>query len=756
MSLEFNKVIKEIIREEILNLNEDLNRISLQTAVDGRMFGPVYHGTTTENRENIEREGFKIFIGAERGENIRHGYPGERDYAQGIPPPIHHLGYGVYFTTVKTIGTRFNQDSAKGLKIYYLDVPRLATINFASPKRMMEWWLQNGYDGELAKQGQQGRIDATKKMTETLMQKYDAVWFKGKTMYRVLDGDQIVVFDTQNIYQIDPALAGELEIGSKVRRTTDKFDYQYNYSTISGESRTLKTTPTISKGTIGVIVGKTPTEEIIKRWQAQIPPPDDDIISNAWFKDSQYIYRVKWNKGGTESNVLDKHIEPLTLKQPVSADVNVKQLAEVVSEEIQVDNTEKIVVDNIQKINTIQEAIIVELQDLLQEGVADKNIGKSEFNDGFRQWFGNSKVVDKRGQPLRVYHGTQKDFQEFKSETGMMYFSKTPKYASEFATNSYIKSSVDNPQKSVMPVYLSIQKPLDLLKYKNEIISRYEFARELENQAGININQNSLKSAPWGNDNDNDVRAWQWIRFNSNYLREQLKSRGFDGIFMYELAYTGEKQIKDIAYVIFDSIQAKSATGNNGEYSRSNSDITKEGVADRYAEKAFNISDPNVEMNAKALSGIKPEENLGMGELAGKIGKEYFGYYDNDGDNDKHMSVNIYMNPKRLDNFSPGVRGVSHNADGNLFVAQNDYSFYHSDVSRAVNSEGKYKIGNGYDVQQNITWYRIEDTNKFRYSGTFVNQTKNTNSDVIQKALKILRAKNPGLEFVESDRFSRS
>jgi hypothetical protein len=310
----------QIIREELQSLNEDLNKISMQTAVDRKMFGPVYHGTTTENRENIEREGFKIFMGAEKGENIRHGYPGERAYAQGIPPPIHHLGYGIYFTTVKTIAKAFNVNSGKGLKTYYLDVPRLATINFASPKRMMDWWLANGYDAELAKSGQQGRIDATKRMTETLMKNYDAVWFKGKTMYRVLDGDQIVVFSTNNIYQINPALAGELEIGSKVRRTEDKFDYQYSYSTTSGESRTLKTTPTVPKGMIGIIVDKKATKDILDRWIQQ-----GHDTSTAWFKGSDYIYKVKWNKGGTESNVLDKHIEPLNRQ---------KMVAEIVREEI--------------------------------------------------------------------------------------------------------------------------------------------------------------------------------------------------------------------------------------------------------------------------------------------------------------------------------------------------------------------------------------------------------------------------------------
>jgi hypothetical protein len=316
----------QIIREELQGLNEDLNKISMQTAVDRKMFGPVYHGTTTENRENIEREGFKIFVGADRGENIRHGYPGERAYAQGTPPPIHHLGYGIYFTTVKTIAKAFNVNSGKGLKTYYLDVPKLATINFASPKRMMDWWLANGYDAELAKSGQQGRIDATKRMTETLMKNYDAVWFKGKTMYRVLDGDQIVVFNTNNIYQIDPALAGELEIGSKVRRTNDKFDYQYIYTTDSDEPvRVHRAKPTISKGTIGVIIKKRPTEEILQQWVNSNQDP-----STAWFKDSKYIYSVKWNKGGTEMNALDKDIEPFKQKEIEPK----KMVAEIVREEI--------------------------------------------------------------------------------------------------------------------------------------------------------------------------------------------------------------------------------------------------------------------------------------------------------------------------------------------------------------------------------------------------------------------------------------
>jgi hypothetical protein len=363
----FTTVLSE--NDKVQGLDEDLNKISLQNATDRKMFGPVYHGTTTENRENIEREGFKIFVGTDRGENIRHGYPGQRAYAHDIPPPIHHLGYGIYFTTVKTIAKRFNVDSAKGLKTYYLDVPRLATINFASPNKMMDWWLANGYNGELAKSGQEGRVEATKNMTETLKKNYDAIWFKGKTIYKVLDGDQVVVFDTNNIYQIDSSLAGELEIGSKVRRTEDRFDYRYSYSTISGESKTLKTIPTIAKGTVGVIVDKKPVEPMLNQWHNVVGRTEPH-----WAEGSDYVYVVKWNKGGTESNILDKYITPYNVTN--------KQVAEIVNEELENlsedgDVVVDIVNDELNKNNcTLEEDNNVENNinnkaDIISEGLSD-------------------------------------------------------------------------------------------------------------------------------------------------------------------------------------------------------------------------------------------------------------------------------------------------------------------------------------------------------------------------------------------------
>lgn len=79
------------------------------------------------------------------------------------------------------------------------------------------------------------------------------------------------------------------------------------------------------------------------------------------------------------------------------------------------------------------------------EGKADTN------SQEFKQWFGNSKVVDENGKPLVVYHGTKADFDTFMpSKDGAlgqgMYFATSQEYAQGVGRN-------------VMPVYLSIKNP---------------------------------------------------------------------------------------------------------------------------------------------------------------------------------------------------------------------------------------------------------------------------------------------------------
>jgi hypothetical protein len=84
------------------------------------------------------------------------------------------------------------------------------------------------------------------------------------------------------------------------------------------------------------------------------------------------------------------------------------------------------------------------------------------FTDGFNQWFGNSKIVDESGNPLIVFHGTDKQFESFnENEIGSnsgnsgflgkgFYFSKEKSIALAYG--------------KVKEVYLSIKKPFTITK----------------------------------------------------------------------------------------------------------------------------------------------------------------------------------------------------------------------------------------------------------------------------------------------------
>lgn len=130
-----------------------IKRISPQEASDRKMFGPVYHGTT--RIADIRREGFKYERGGEpRSGFTVHGMTASHMasglYALGFPPPIHWLGYGVYFTTSRTLATRYGTGSARDTGPYWLDVSNHIVINFGAPNTMMKWWLAHGFDGNLA------------------------------------------------------------------------------------------------------------------------------------------------------------------------------------------------------------------------------------------------------------------------------------------------------------------------------------------------------------------------------------------------------------------------------------------------------------------------------------------------------------------------------------------------------------------------------------------------------------------------------
>lgn len=100
---------------------------------------------------------------------------------------------------------------------------------------------------------------------------------------------------------------------------------------------------------------------------------------------------------------------------------------------------------------------------------------KEQADENFKRWFEGSKVVDENGQPLKLYHGTNADFDEFdinkiKNKTGEsvsgdkgFYFTDNLKRAERYAYGFTGKGKgVGN--NNVKEVYLNIKNPARSIK----------------------------------------------------------------------------------------------------------------------------------------------------------------------------------------------------------------------------------------------------------------------------------------------------
>lgn len=279
------------------------------------MFGPMYHGTSSD-LATIIVTGFDTSRSVNAASN---GYPLEPYGLTGIAPPVHHLGYGSYFTTVKAVSKKFAGGTMKGQRAFYLDSKRVLKINFGAPNTMMKWWLQNGYtmtsDATRTRNVKLWR-EATANLTSTLQAKYDAVHFLGKGIRRLLDGDQVCVYNTDLIHVLDPRLATGLEIGAKVIHTQALHASWRGLNTIYIDNMTPDKDGNLAQSGAWRGYFRSDVEPSNGRYPLHVIPPPGmiGVISNVRSGPDGPMYDVKWQKGGVRYNYDGGEIQPYMKK----------------------------------------------------------------------------------------------------------------------------------------------------------------------------------------------------------------------------------------------------------------------------------------------------------------------------------------------------------------------------------------------------------------------------------------------------------
>jgi hypothetical protein len=162
---------------------------------------------------------------------------------------------------------------------------------------------------------------------------------------------------------------------------------------------------------------------------------------------------------------------------------------------------------------------------------------------------------------------------------------------------------------------------------------------------------------------------------------------------------------------------------------------TFESLADRYAEREFNFSNSNAEMDLKA-----------RGELQKDLQKPYT--YVAGGKND----YPLYKNPKTLENFDQDVRAIS-DSRGNLYVAQKDGGFNHGEMANELFPQlekwtngitGVYLYPNEY-----ILLRRTGNTNKFGLSDSGLDYSRENDwqRKQVDYLLQLAKRQNPQYDF---------
>jgi hypothetical protein len=197
------------------------------------------------------------------------------------------------------------------------------------------------------------------------------------------------------------------------------------------------------------------------------------------------------------------------------------------------------------------------------EEVTPRNTESKEF----KNWFGNSKVVDAEGKPLMAYHGTPYfegyEFKPFESKNRAgnidgYYFTTSTQDANDYAGTE--------EGAEVIPTFLSIKNPYVPRKSKVTKAMREQYFKEM-------IGANKHLS---------DERAKEYAESKMYYLDSTgmplINAIGNDGAAFQRIIKAGgydgyQDGIGSRHWVAFEPNQIKSAIGNIGTYSPTSSNI---------------------------------------------------------------------------------------------------------------------------------------------------------------------------------------
>ena len=231
----------------------------------------------------------------------------------------------------------------------------------------------------------------------------------------------------------------------------------------------------------------------------------------------------------------------------------------------------------------------------------------SKKNNGERWDVTYSKVVDKNGEPLVVYHGTNADFDAFdrrkagRTGGGAFFFSSNSDFAQGFGSGDSRRSLMPAFLSSVLIFDPSNAEHINKVRAALEAVTAAEEKKPIHKRRGLPLYHNlqgTLRAIA------DRARGTSWMYLENPLVEAAIKKAGFNGYL------TNEGQQDNFA--VFSPNQIKSATGNTGTFSEDDS-ILKSAVSANEGfysqlERVIEQKMPN-KASAEQIKGILSPNN---------------------------------------------------------------------------------------------------------------------------------------------------
>jgi SPP1 gp7 family putative phage head morphogenesis protein len=212
-----------------------------------------------------------------------------------------------------------------------------------------------------------------------------------------------------------------------------------------------------------------------------------------------------------------------------------------------------------------------------QPGQSKQSAIKQTETPEFKRWFGDSKVVDEKGEPLVVYHGTTADFDIFDTQPNLG-------LGAHFGTSEQAAFRAGMHEgTNIKPVHLMLMNPIEMKdhtwdrpdtlinwaksagldsdgklelakeQYWNSLLSAEAKMRKLEREGPLNEYRTAKHEV-----SETRKRGADKV---GRIVRQRIEQAGFDGV-----KYQNEVEGKGISWIAFHPHQIKSASGNRGTF----------------------------------------------------------------------------------------------------------------------------------------------------------------------------------------------